>query len=157
MKEHHGSPAAVRPVVTSPALTKALDHWESIRTNGGLPARTDLDPMAIHRLLSAVLLIDVHPDDRFVYRLAGQLFEDRYQMGPLAGKSPEDVLGESAEKVLAPYRLVRDTGCVFYRDSEVDWLQREPSFRAYKALLLPFAADGETVDAILGAFDFTRR
>lgn len=157
MREFHGSAEKLRPLFDSKVLTEALDHWESICPANGFPAHADLDPMAIHRLLASVILLDVHPDDRFVYRLAGQVFEDRYQIGSLAGKTPQDALGDAAEKVLVPYRLVRDEKCLFFRDAAEDWLNREPSFDSYKALLLPFSEDGEAVTMILGVFDFARR
>jgi len=157
MQDHYGSAAELRPLLDSAPLVEALNHWESLRPPGGLPSRADFDPMAIAPLLSAVILLDVCPDGRFIYRLAGQVFEDRYQVGSLAGKTPEEVLGDVAEKVLVPYRRVRDTGCLFYRIAEVDWLNRDPSFNSYHALLLPFTDGGGSVDKILGAFDFTRR
>lgn len=157
MKDHHGSARDLRPLIDSDKLIGALDHWEAICPPGGVPLRATFDPMAIPRLLSTVILLEIHPGDRFVYRLAGQIFEDRYQMGPLVGKTPRDVLGDAVEKVLGPYRLVRDEKCLFYRDSAVDWLKREPSFHSYKALLMPLSLDGRTVGMILGAFDFLRQ
>jgi len=157
MLEFHGSAGEIRPLLNNSALSGALDHWESLPQNGRFPAHTEFDPMAIHRLLSSVVLLDVLPGDRFVYRLAGQVFEDRYQIGSLAGKTPRDALGDAAETVLVPYRLVRDEKCLFFRNAEKDWLNREPSFRSYKALLLPFSDDGMSVNIILGVFDFARR
>lgn len=157
MQEFHGSAKDLRPLLTSEALTEALDLWESLCPPGELPAHADFDPMAIHRLLSSVILLDVHPDDRFVYRLAGQVFEDRYQIGSLTGKTPMDALGDAAERVLEPYRLVRDQKCLLYCDAVEDWLNRELSFNSYKGLLMPFSEDGTSVTRILGVFDFTRR
>ncbi|MEE8333228.1 MAG: PAS domain-containing protein [Alphaproteobacteria bacterium] len=157
MREFHGSAEKLRPLLDSKALTEALDYWESLCPPGGFPARADFDPMVIHRLLGSVILLNVLPDDSFVYRLAGQVFEDRYQIGSLTGKTPEDALGDEADTVLRPYRLVRDESCLFFRDAAKDWLNREPSFNSYKALLLPFCEDGTTVNMILGVFDFTRR
>lgn len=157
MQEYHGSAAEIRPLLDSAPLAHALDHWESLPCAGGLPAHATFNPMAIPRLLSSVVLLDVRPDDRFVYRLAGQEFEDRYQVGSLTGKTPQEALGEAAERVLRPYRLVRDKQCLFYRNAEQDWLNREPSFESYKALLLPFGNGGAAVATILGVFSFTRR
>jgi len=157
MQEFHGSAGEIRPLLNNTALAEALDHWDSLPRTGGLPAHTAFDPMAIPRLLSSVVLLDVLPDDRFVYRLAGQEFEDRYQIGSLTGKTPREALGDAAETVLRPYRLVRDEKCLFFRNAEHDWLNREPSFESYKALLLPFSDDGVSVTTILGVFNFTRR
>ena len=157
MREYHGSAEELRPLLNNTALVEALDHWDTLPRDGAFPAKADFDPMAIHRLLSSVVLLDVLPGDRFVYRLAGQEFEDRYQIGSLTGKTPKDALGDAAETVLRPYRLVRDEKCLFFRDAEQDWLNREPSFESYKALLLPFSGDGENVSTILGVFSFTRR
>lgn len=157
MQDYHGSAEKLRPLLDSKPLAEALDHWESLCPRGGFPARADFDPMAIHRLLASVILLDVLPDDRFVYRLAGQIFEDRYQIGSLTGKTPQEALGDAAETVLRPYRLVRDEKCLFFRNAAEDWLNREPSFNSYKALLLPFSEDGAAVTMILGVFDFARR
>ena len=157
MQEYHGSAEDLRPLLKDTPLAVALDHWESLPQTAGFPAHADFDPMAIHRLLASVVLLDVRPDGSFVYRIAGQVFEDRYQIGSLTGKTPQEALGDAAETVLRPYRLVRDERCLFYRNAEKDWLHREPSFESYKALLLPFSEDGENVTTILGVFDFTRR
>jgi len=157
MEEFSGSAAELRPRIDSAVLTEALDHWATLCPPGGFPSRANFDPMAIHRLLASVLLLDVLPDDRFVYRLAGEIFEERYQVGSLTGKTPEDVLGDAAETVLRPYRLVRDQRCLFYRATAEDWLDRNPTFESYKALLLPFSDDGTVVNMILGIFDFVRR
>jgi len=157
MQEYHGSAGELRPLLNNEPLTQALDHYESLPRTGALPKRAALDPMAIHRLLPSVVLLSVLPDDRFVYRLAGQDFEDRYQIGSLIGKTPQEALGDAAERVLGPYRLVRDEKCLFFRDAEKDWLNREPTFERYKALLLPLSEDSMTVSTILGVFNFTRR
>ena len=148
----------IRPLIEDPLLKTALDYWESLRADApALPSRKDLDPMAVPRLLPSILLIDVMPDDRFEYRLAGARIEERYQMYDFPGKTPQEALGADAEKVLGPYRLVRDERCLFYRDIDDDWLRREPTFKSYRGLLLPFTADGTNVTTIVGVFSFVRR
>lgn len=157
MQEFHGDAREIRPLINSAALLEALTHWEAICRPSGYPARADFDPMAIPRLLSATLLLDVMPEDRFVYRLAGAEIEKRYNINSFVGKTPQETLGAKSETVLAPYRLVRDQKCIFYRNSAEDWLEREPSYKSYQVLLLPLSDDGDCVNMILGVFDFVRR
>lgn len=156
MKEHLGAPEEIRPYIESLLLTGVLDYWQSIRGDRLLASRANFDPMAIAKALPNVVLIDVQPDDRFVYRLAGSELESRYQMGSLAGKTPDETLGGDADRVLQPYRLVRDRRCLFYRNADQDWLGREPSFKGYQVLLIPFGDDDATITSILGTFDFRR-
>lgn len=156
MQEFQGSSDEIRPQIDSPTLSEALDYWESLRGERAIPSRTDFDPMKIARMLPSVLLMDVLSEDRFVYRLGGGELERRYQIASFVGKTPYDTLGKEADKVLRPYRLVRDSKSPFYRDVGPDWLRREPSFKGYKVLLLPFSDDGVSVTVILGVFDFVR-
>lgn len=157
MNEYLGAPEEIRPHIESPLLTGVLDYWDSLRGDRLVASRADFDPMAIAKALPNVVLVEVQPDDRFVYRLAGSELESRYQMGSLAGKTPDETLGGDADKVLRPYRLIRDKRCLFYRNAEQDWLRREPSFKGYQVLLMPFSDDDATITAILGTFDFRRR
>lgn len=156
MQEFQGSSDEIRPRIDSPALSEALEYWDSLCKERALPSRADFDPMKIAWILPSVLLLDVLPEDKFVYRLAGGEIEHRYQVVSFVGKTPYDTLGAEADKVMRPYRSVRDSKSLFYRDAEEDWLRREPSFKGYKVLLLPFSEDDITVTAILGVFDFLR-
>lgn len=154
MQEFQGSSDEIRQHIDSPQLIEALDYWETLRGEAALPCRAAFDPMAIAQTLPNVLLLDVLPADRFVYRLAGGEIERRYKIDSFAGKTPHETLGGEAEKVLRPYRSIRDSGCLVYRNADKDWLRRDPRFKAYKALLLPLGGGNGAVSAILGVFDF---
>lgn len=151
-----GTAAEIRPSITSPILIEALDYWESLEREGKFPARSAIDPMSISKLLPTIFLADAEENGGFRYRLAGSMIEDRYQKGALAGKTPEEFMGEGAEKVLGPYRRVRDEGLLFYREANLSWLMASERYVQYKVILLPLSDDGETVNKIFGVQDFVR-
>lgn len=156
MAEFFGTSDEIAPHVAGTQLQAPFDYWQELRGNQPLPGYDEFDPMRIARNLSRVLLIDCLPGNQFRYKLGGDDLAQRYQVDSVAGMTPEEVFGKKAKNVTRPYRRIRETGSLFFRSAERDWVGRDPSFVAYKVLLMPFGGDGGDVDKILAAFDFDR-
>ena len=154
MNEIFGTPADIRQGLDSDLLSEALDYWESLPVDSGLPGRSGINPMQIPRLLPTTFLVDVEENDQFRYRLAGSMLEERYQVGAMKGKTPKEVLGDAAENVLRPYRRVRDDGVLFFREASLNWLHESRKFVQYKVLLMPLGDDTGRVNIIFGVQDF---
>ena len=137
------------PETSSARLTALRDYWQS-RCNGRrLPGRRDIDPVDLPRHLSTLLLIDdVGTGSGGRFRLVGTLLSRLMVRDPtrltlcevLDGPEMEafdDLIGDIAvhRQPLAVYgHLVWASGWA----APVDWL------------FLPLAADGSTVDMIMG-------
>lgn len=156
MTEIYGSAEEIRAITTSSLLLQAIDYWESISTEGALPQRRAIDPMAIPKLLPTTIIVVAEDDGSFRYQLAGSIVEERYNLGTLRGKTPQEVVGDAAETVLTPYRRVRDEAVLFYREATLEWVSASQKYSHYLVLLLPLSDDGENVNMILGVQDFIR-
>lgn len=55
----------------SDANRLVFDYWQSLRRDGGLPARKDFNPARIGPALSRLCLFDVKPGEYVICRLAG--------------------------------------------------------------------------------------
>lgn len=69
-----------REGIASPDLCALYDHWLArARAAGDVPGRRDVDPLAFHRLLPYIWLIDYErAADVFRYRLAGDWIESAF-------------------------------------------------------------------------------
>lgn len=74
-----------------------------------MPTRADLDPLEMRPWLGNLVLIDVTPDLRFVYRLYGTAFVDSFGVD-MTGRSVDDLPAEQRERVRADYEAVRAGG-----------------------------------------------
>jgi hypothetical protein len=132
------------------ALEEMFAYWASLRRDGRLPARSDIDPNRFKRHLPTVSLIDVRPHPTsFRVRLAGTA---------LYGLHGRETTGLELEQV---YRASEET--VYWRgELEKVVADRRPNFGIRSLnpgdtgglkvlwLRLPLASDGTTVDMLLG-------
>lgn len=131
-----------------PHLRLLFGHWQSRCHDGRLPSRAGVDPVGLRGILPWIWMLDVQRDPwRFRYRLAGTRF--------IA------VLG--FEVTQCWYDEVRPLAWAANRsrlyavthDGQPTW-RRGPmplengSWRDTENLMLPLAADGRTVDIVLG-------
>ena len=144
MKAQIGIPAAAIR-----AHEELFTYWTSLRDGARLPARRDLDPAGMKRLLPTVSLIDVNPDPlEFRMRLAGTALYGVYGR-EITGKSLSDIYSSGAAdywrgelgKVIAERRPTVGVHNLAWRGAShlsILWLR------------LPLAANGSEVDMILG-------
>lgn len=136
------------------ACRDLLAYWESKRRGGKLPSRRDVDPLDLPvGLLPQILLFDVLREAgrlRFRFRVAGTAFAQ------LAGRDVTglcyDELGP-AERT-APVINLLTLACQQARPSLLvsRVTARQDAHEDISRLALPLAADGATVDMVLGVW-----
>jgi len=96
-------------IALNETLTALLAHWRAKCRGRPMPARIDIDPAEIPRLLPYVMLLDM-PKGRLRYRLAGEAVEREYGL-PLAGKLVEEVVPrQRLAFALGTYEKVIESG-----------------------------------------------
>jgi hypothetical protein len=131
------------------AHEELFSYWAELRRRGRLPARRDLDPARIKRLLPTVSLTQVVGDPRdYRLRLAGTGLYGVYG-GEITGRKLEDVYASDAaaywrrelDQVVAERRP---------RAGQHSMAWRGASHMTLLWLRLPLATNGRDVDVILG-------
>ncbi|WP_119304805.1 PAS domain-containing protein [Dongia deserti] len=123
-------------------------YWDSKRKGRLMPARADLDPLDIPRLLPDICLVDVVPDERkYLYRLIGTNEAAMRGRDPTGLAVGDAYFGTSKQSVFLNYDAVTET--------RAPRLDRDPSitsdnrFIQHESIFLPLSDNGETVTMIL--------
>ena len=136
--------------ILSPSVRAGFRYWRDLLRGRNMPARTELDPTAIGRLLVHICLIDVQHDPLdFHVRLVGEHVSQR--QGATRGRrladcvAPEqgrdvllDRLRECIEQRLPAHRLYRYVPLVLPRESR--WVE---------GVSCPLSDSGDGVDCIV--------
>ena len=139
----------IGPASAARSHEEMFSYWTSLREDGRLPARAQINPDRFKRHLPTVSLIDVLAEPRdYRLRLAGTGLYGVYGR-EITGKSLEDVYDSEAaaywrtelDKVVAERRPA--VGC-----HSLSW--RGASHLSILWIRLPLAGDGRRVDMILG-------
>ena len=136
-----------------PILGETLRYWDRRRGPRTMPARRDIDPVEIPRLLSHLQLTEVVAGGaRFRVRLVGTAIVDAFGLD-FTGKHVDEFLaGERCSFVHDYYRRVcAARQPVFVRSK---YLGNKELERTANRLLLPLSEDGAQVDKILSAMTF---
>ena len=138
------------------SLRQALAYWESKRRGRPMPARRDLDPIEIPRLLPWVLLIDVLRDPLdFRYRLIGTEVV-AVSRDDFTGTRFSDLPGKGSDSVIWD-------NCLTVVRSKAPFSRRPPyvgprdDVHSGQNLLMPLSSDGEQVDMIFQLIAFQWR
>ena len=139
----------------SSSLQEALRYWISLKPNEHLlPARSSIDPTAIPRLLSRLLLAEVvrDPDLRLVIRIAGDILRDRSE-STMRGRSLTDALQRANSAGLQRVIDLAVGGHVMWRRGKTV-LDITKDYHYTENVILPFAEDGSTVDHVMIVVEF---
>ena len=143
------------PSVLGPRAEIALTYWQGLRQGRKVPARADLDPTAIPRLLTSVLLVDVMQDPLdFRYRLVGTDIDAISHRNFRGVRFSEILHMRRGNRLWAQYEEVAETGRPLW--SEVPYVGADPFIRRMLHCLMPLGADGETVDMVFAVVDIER-
>ena len=147
--------SADAPPGLGPRGESALAYWQGLRRGRRLPARADIDPAEIPKLLAGTLLIDVlrEPLD-FRYRLIGSEIDaitHRNFRGMRFSEIPQMRRGN---RLWAQFEQVVETRRPLW--SEVPYVGADPFISGIRHCLMPLGADGETVDMIFAVIDVER-
>ena len=136
------------PAIEAPLLKQLYADWQARRRGRTMPAREDFDPLDLKYILGKLLLIDVlQRPPHYRFRLVGT---------ELVVRSGVDLTGKTLDDYPDPeyreFMRQRYTAAVVARcplSSIQTPLVVDNRIRRYEALLLPLAADGETVDMLM--------
>jgi hypothetical protein len=136
-----------------PGLEPLFRYWDRKRGPRRMPRRADIDPAEMVRFLSALMIVDVVPDDRrYVYRLVGTKECEARGRDPTGRPVGEAFIGASREGVLANYDRVQLTG-----EPHVDLktvITNRDRLDNSHVIFLPLSEDDRTVSQILVYTDF---
>jgi len=124
------------------------EYWLGKRGDRAMPARADIEPAEIKKLLPMVMLVDVTADARrFVYRLVGTQ-EVMERGGDPTGKSvAEAYFGGSLDETLSCYDYVVQKRAPFcYRDP---YAASDGQIQNDDIIYLPLSDDGASVNIVL--------
>lgn len=141
---------AFRAQLVVPEQRQLYDYWLSRSEGGTLPARADINPSHIPRLLPFLSLIDVHeslPQSRV--RLAGTRLRDVYDR-EITGLRIEDLdLGQKRDYWMAAYQHTAVDGKPTQGIVRGPRVNKEHLVQYWIRLPLA-AADGEGIAMVLG-------
>ncbi len=134
-------------------LAALLSMWQERCETDRLPARASFDPLDMRAFLGRIVMFDVLTDPlRFRFRLVGTDWVKQF------GFDPTNTLVEDFPRVQSRAfiqdiltRSVTERVPLMVRRSVII----NSEYFRYGMLLLPLAADGQTVDVILLGFDFS--
>lgn len=133
-----------------PDISRFHDYWREITPQGQLPGRQHFDPLDIARIMPRVWMLDVvQPGPRFRYRLAGTMEVETLGMDP-TGHWLDDIHDafRTRPDIASRYRAAVETGRATYRFGRVAFVHHR-EHRFVQNMILPFAADGATVDLLM--------
>jgi hypothetical protein len=134
-----------------PDLLEIYAYWLRKRGDRAMPARADIEPTEIGRLLPGMLLVDVQrtPDGApdFLYRLVGTREVDMRGHDPTGRRVAEAYYGTSAESVIGWYRRVVEARSPFLDDDCYHLPGQEWS--PFASIYLPLSNDGAEVNMVL--------
>jgi hypothetical protein len=124
------------------------DYWLAKRGSRAMPARADLEPAEIKKLLPMMVLVDVTADARrFVYRLVGTQEVAERGSDPTGKSVAEAFFGGSLEETLSCYEyVVRKRAPFCYRDP---YAAPDGYIQNDDIIYLPLSDDGAGVNMIL--------
>lgn len=133
-----------------PDLCLALDYWKGKKGDRVAPARADIDPVDIPRLLPRIMLVDVERTDsgeaEFRYRLSGTGIRSVHGYDA-TGLRPRDLTPEAYGKLIhAHYRAAVEARQPL---AHVIVMITNKKQRSYARLILPLSEDGETINMLM--------
>ena len=135
-----------------PLVRQFYEHWLSIAPlTAQLPGRQHIEPEQMVPMLSRMWMLDVHRDPlRFRYRLCGTALV-RSLNREVTGQWLDEVQPETVcnPMVRDRYRFVAETGRPTWRRGPSLW-DRDPLHRIIENCVAPLAANGKTVNVIIG-------
>lgn len=135
--------------IDSPVLRDLFHYWRGLRRGDRLPGRQDVDPANLRPILPYLFLVDVKREPlRLTLRLVGTAVVARLHHDP-TGRPIQDIYSNDDWSAAEPdYRAAIDDRRPICR--KVDLIGPDGRGHSYERLLLPLAADGFTVDMLLG-------
>jgi hypothetical protein len=134
-----------------PLVRQFYEYWLSIAPPGRLPGRQHVAPEQMVPMLSRMWMLDVYRDPlRFRYRVYGTALVNslhREMTGQWLDEAQPRTISNPI--VRERFRFVAETGRPTWRRGKSLW-DRDPLHPFIETCYVPLAADGKTVDKIMG-------
>jgi len=144
-------------IVTNKRVQEFYRYWLSLRGERRFPRRADIEPTDIPRLLSGVMLLDVHYDPiDFEYRLVGDDITRR--LGSLKGRRVrEAALINGDSSAYDNYRRMVESGVPQFLEGTATLAFRPGRPMPMSRVHCPLSSDGTTIDKIISYCAFLDR
>lgn len=127
-------------------------YWSGKCAGRPMPARRDLDPVDIPKLLPNILLLDVEADtDRIRMRLAGTRITDLYGRDYTGQYLDEIYFGRNRERVMEAYESVVRSGKEHH--CWMGFTNQDGLEFDMERLILPLSSDGSRIDMLIALLD----
>jgi hypothetical protein len=130
-------------------LARLHAYWDAARGRRRMPAREDIDPVALRDILPHILMVDVEREPlRFRYRLVGTYVTN------ISGRDITGLYADATtfphrlEEVVTPYLLVVEHRAPVGKYGQARWVPNRPWVRL-ETLLLPLGSTDDAVEIIL--------
>ena len=147
---------AIESALRYDSLLQALAYWDSKRRGRPMPARRDLDPIEIPRLLPRIILTDVLRDPLdFRYRLIGTEVV-AVARRDFTGSRFSEMAGKGSDSVVWD-------NCLTGVRTKAPFSRKPPyvgpldDLHSGQNLLMPLSSDGQQVDMIFQVIAYQRR
>ena len=137
----------IREQLQDPLLIELYAYWESKRGGRAMPARRDLDPVDVPRLLPHLMLLDVHGPRTLRFRVVGSAVAAAIGRDPTGELLGTVLRGGLGQKLVDLYEGVRLSGVPCFALSEFR-SQREVEIWGQR-LILPLADDAVHPDKLI--------
>jgi hypothetical protein len=131
------------------------DYWQKKRSGRRMPARRDIDPVDIPRLLPNILISEVVPGPagvRYRYRLAGTAVARAFGRDPTGRFVDELTNGAYRDFILGLHRTVCEERRPLFSESR--YLAQPQIHMVAKRLLLPVSENDDRVNQIISLLVF---
>lgn len=135
------------------ANSRALKYWQELAGDRKFPTRGEITAASAGELWDHLFLVEVAPNAAdFRYAMVGAVLQAAIGRDP-TGEKVAEVLpgGMGARTVFLHQAAVGLKGPV---DDANKWTRPDGTEILYRSILLPLSDDGQTINALLGAFSF---
>ncbi len=135
------------------ANSRALRYWQELAGSRRFPSRSQVTRQGATDLWDHLFIVEVtaNPADyRFV--LAGEILRTALGRDPTGEKVSEVLPGGMGTRTLFLHQAA--VGLKGPVDDAAKWVREDGVEVLYRSILLPLSDDGNTVNALLGAFSF---
>lgn len=136
-----------------PRIKALYDYWNGLRRDRAMPARADIDPAGIPKLLPYVIMYDVKAEGGYAIRLVGEEVVNFVGRNATGGPAGTVMSARSAEMIVQILDTVTRERAPRFRAGKAHWHPGK-AYRDFEACFLPLSADGESVNIVLGGITF---
>lgn len=150
-KKNYAGVVADVATLDHPEHRALFSHWQENRRGEDVPLRSTFDPLAFHRYMPRIAIIERSGDDgheTFRYRLAGTEIARRAGRDP-TGKRFEELYQDTyLETATQTYREIAKSGQAHF-SQQVYPIGDDGSSLRYDRIILPYSSNGTSVDQFI--------